>query len=131
MTTKLIFCMKWGTVYGPDYVNILHAMVARNITGPFQVVCFTDDATGIREEVMCRPLPSLHCEIPPDVPGKWPKVALWSRELEGLEGMLGMNVLKNSIPERIGFTYATLQGYDAISGEDRELLQRLVLEFVA
>lgn len=54
-----------------------------------------------------------------------------SRELQGLEGMLGMPVLKNSIPERIGFTYATLQGYEVITGEDRELLQRLVLEFVA
>lgn len=54
-----------------------------------------------------------------------------SRELEGLEGMLGMPVLKNSVPERIGFTYATLQGYEAITGDDRELLQRLVLEFVA
>ena len=54
-----------------------------------------------------------------------------SRELEGLEGMLGLQVLKNSVPERIGFTYATLQGYEAITGEDRELLQRLVLEFVA
>ena len=54
-----------------------------------------------------------------------------SRELAGLEGMLGMPVLKNSVPERIGFTYATLQGYEAITGEDRELLQRLVLEFVA
>lgn len=54
-----------------------------------------------------------------------------SRELKGLEGMLGMPVLKNSIPERIAFTYATLQGYEAITGEDRELLQRLVLEFVA
>jgi chromosome partitioning protein len=54
-----------------------------------------------------------------------------SRELQGLEGMLGMPVLKNNIPERIGFTYATLQGYEVITGEDRELLQRLVLEFVA
>lgn len=54
-----------------------------------------------------------------------------SRELQGLEGMLGMPVLKNSVPERIGFTYATLQGYDVITGEDRELLQRLALEFVA
>jgi hypothetical protein len=44
---------------------------------------------------------------------------------------LGMEVLKNSIPERIEFTYSTMQGYDAITGEDRELLQRLVLEFVA
>ncbi|MEN9974479.1 MAG: hypothetical protein RLZZ282_485 [Verrucomicrobiota bacterium] len=86
MTTKLIFCMKWGTVYGPHYVNILYAMVARNITGPFQVVCFTDNVTNIREEVLCLPLPPLGCEIPPDVPGKWPKVALWSRDLAGLQG---------------------------------------------
>lgn len=53
-----------------------------------------------------------------------------SRELEGLEAMLGIQVLKSAVPERIGFTYASLQGYDAISGEDRELLQRLVLEFL-
>ncbi len=53
-----------------------------------------------------------------------------SRELEGLEAMLGIQVLKSAVPERIGFTYASLQGYEAISGEDRELLQRLVLEFL-
>lgn len=53
-----------------------------------------------------------------------------SRELDGLEAMIGLPVLKAQIPERIGFTYATLQGYDAISGDDRELLQRLVLEFL-
>jgi hypothetical protein len=86
-TPKLVLCMKWGTVYGPEYVNILHAMVARNITGDFQVVCFTDDSTGIRPEVNCLPLPSLGCEIPKDVPGKWPKVALWNKELYGLKGL--------------------------------------------
>lgn len=53
-----------------------------------------------------------------------------SRELDGLEAIIGLPVLKAQIPERIGFTYATLQGYEAISGEDRELLQRLVLEFL-
>ena len=55
-TPKQIVCMKWGTVYGPEYVNILHAMVARNITGDFKVICFTDDATGVRPEVLCLPL---------------------------------------------------------------------------
>lgn len=53
-----------------------------------------------------------------------------SKELESLEAMIGLPVLKAQVPERIGFTYATLQGYDAISGEDRELLQRIVLEFI-
>lgn len=87
MTTKHILCMKWGAAYGARDVNILHAMVARNITGPFQVTCFTDDSSGIRPEVNCLPLPPLGCEIPPDVPGKWPKVALWSKDLCGLEGV--------------------------------------------
>jgi chromosome partitioning protein len=53
-----------------------------------------------------------------------------SKELSGLEAMIGLPVLKAQVPERIGFTYATLQGYEAVSGEDRELLQRIVLEFI-
>lgn len=86
-TTKQIFCIKWGTSYGAKDVNILYAMVARHITGPFQVYCFTDQPDDIRSEVKCLPLPSLGCEIPPDVPGKWPKIALWGGELFGLQGM--------------------------------------------
>lgn len=53
-----------------------------------------------------------------------------SRELNGLEAMLGLPVLTHNVPERIGYTYATLQGYKVISGEDRELMQNLVLEFM-
>lgn len=84
---KNIFCIKWGTAYGAKDVNVLYGMVSRNITGEFKMVCFTDDADGIRPEVTCLPLPPLGCEIPPDVPGKWPKVALWSRDLFGLKGI--------------------------------------------
>ncbi len=79
--------MKWGSGYGAKDVNILYGMVARNITGDFKVICFTDDATDIRPEVTCLPLPLLGCEIPVDVPGKWPKVALWTRDLAGLSGV--------------------------------------------
>jgi len=92
MDTKQILCMKWGTLYGPAYVNILYAMVARNITGPFQMICFTDDARGIREEVRCLPLPELGCTLPKHDQrgrklGQWPKVALWNRELFDLKGV--------------------------------------------
>jgi hypothetical protein len=84
---KQIFCIKWGTSYGAKDVNILYAMVARNITGDFTLHCFTDNPERIRPEVKCHPLPSLGCEIPPDVPGKWPKIALWGSELFGLQGV--------------------------------------------
>lgn len=83
---KQVICIKWGTVYGPEYVNVLHGMVRRNTTGESKLVCFTDDNTGIHPDVECLPLPQLGCEIPPDVPGKWPKIALWGKELFGLTG---------------------------------------------
>ncbi|MDR2512408.1 MAG: hypothetical protein LBD01_01205 [Puniceicoccales bacterium] len=84
---KQIICIKWGTAYGPRYVNILYSMVARNITGPFKLYCFTDNPAGIRAEVTCHPLPELGCEIPPGTLGKWRKTALWGRELPG--GVVG------------------------------------------
>jgi hypothetical protein len=51
------------------------------------VICFTDDRQGIREEVKCFGLPELGCEIPPEIPGKWPKQALWAKDLFGLKGV--------------------------------------------
>jgi len=42
--------MKWGTKYGPEYVNRLYAMVRRHLTGDFNMVCLTDDTKGIRSE---------------------------------------------------------------------------------
>ena len=33
-----IICMKWGTKYGPEYVNRLASMVKRNITIPYRFV---------------------------------------------------------------------------------------------
>lgn len=83
---KQVICIKWGQKYGADYVNRLYGMVSRNITPPFSVHCFTDDVTGIRDEVVTHPLPKLGCEHPKNVPGKWTKTALWGAELEGIEG---------------------------------------------
>jgi len=87
---RLLLCIKWGTMYGAAYVNRLYGMARRNVTGDLRFVCFTDDPSGVRDEVECLPLPELGCEIPADVPGKWPKQALWGRELRdefGLEGV--------------------------------------------
>ena len=53
ISDKLVLCIKWGDMYGPEYVNIMYGMVARNLTGAFRLVCFTDDRTGVRPEVEC------------------------------------------------------------------------------
>jgi hypothetical protein len=52
-----IVCMKWGTLYGPEYVNRLYDMVKRNITRPFRFICFTDMKDGIYPEVEAFDLP--------------------------------------------------------------------------
>jgi hypothetical protein len=85
---KQILCMKWGDMYGPEYVNCLYGMISRNISYPFKLFCMTDDSIGIRDEVEILHLPQLGFEVPPGAPGKWPKQALWSRELSGLEGVV-------------------------------------------
>lgn len=83
---KIIICIKWGTKFGPEYVNRLYAMARRNITGDFRLVCFTDNIDGLRAEIETRALPQLGCEHPERTIGKWPKVALWGTELGGLTG---------------------------------------------
>ena len=51
--------MKWGTKYGPEYVNRLYAMVRRHLRGDFRFVCLTDRSDGMRSEVQCLPIPDL------------------------------------------------------------------------
>lgn len=74
---KQIICIKWGTKYGADYANRLLAMVARNITPPFRMICFTDDATGLHPDFEVRPLPVFDYDAPVRTKGKWPKSRLW------------------------------------------------------
>ncbi|PTU32779.1 glycosyl transferase [Stenotrophobium rhamnosiphilum] len=85
-TTKQIICVKWGTMYGPEYVNRLYAMVRRHTTGPIRLICLTDNHEGLRPEVESFDLPELGCEHPQRTHGKWKKVVLWGRELHGLTG---------------------------------------------
>lgn len=78
--------MKWGTRYGPEYVNRLFGMLARNLSAPFKLYCFTDDPHGIRPEVVCHALPELGCPVPSNAPGKFRKLALWNANLFGIQG---------------------------------------------
>jgi len=78
-----VLCMKWGTKYGPEYVDRLYGMVARNLARPFRFVCLTDDPAGIRAEVTCAPIPKLPPIAQPKERG-WLKLASFSPELAGL-----------------------------------------------
>ena len=57
-TVKQIICIKWGTKFGPEFVNGLHGMISRNITPPFRLYCFTDDGAGLHPDIAIPTLPA-------------------------------------------------------------------------
>jgi len=77
--------MKWGTRYGADFVNRLYAAIQRNTTRPTQLVCLTDDASGVDENVRCEPIPDIN--LPDDlISTPWRKLVLWKDGIAGLSG---------------------------------------------
>lgn len=84
-TVVNVICMKWGSLYGPEYVNNLRRGVAKHLKRPHRFVCFTDDTTGLDTDIETFPLPSL------DLPDgqedrRWRKLALFHRNLADLHG---------------------------------------------
>ena len=77
--------MKWGDKFGPEYVNRLYGMVARNLTLDFRFICFTEVQKGIRPEVEIQPLPEL--DIPEGLPERgWMKLTLYAENFGNLSG---------------------------------------------
>jgi hypothetical protein len=83
---RVVICMKWGRLYGPDYVNVLHHAVRENLSGAFRFVCLTDDSSGIVDGVECLPIPDIGLLEAHWYNGAWPKIALFGDDLHGLRG---------------------------------------------
>lgn len=66
-----VICLKWGTRYGPHYVNILHRSVRRHLKRPFLFHCCTEDPSGIDPEIRIIPFPE-NPGMP--VPRGWPDI---------------------------------------------------------
>lgn len=87
---RFILCMKWGTKYGPEYVNRLYAMTRRHLSGDFRFICLTDNTAGIRSEVECYPIPELDWQRYPNQPDRaWKKLATFSPDLSEKYGLQG------------------------------------------
>lgn len=83
--TVNVICMKWGTKYGAEDVNILHSMVKRHLKMPHRFVCLTDDRTGINEGVECFDMPVI--TVPPAIDGSpWRKLGMFSHQIGDLTG---------------------------------------------
>lgn len=86
-----VLCIKWGTKYGPEYVNRLRSMVARHLSRPHRFVCLTDDPTGIDAAIDTRPMPltgdpDLDQRVPWTRAHGWLKVLSFASPLHDLTG---------------------------------------------
>ena len=80
-----VICMKWGSMYGPEYVNRLRAGVRRHLHRPHRFVCFTDTAEGLDPGIEAMPIPSLGLPAGHN-DRRWQKLSVFGRELADLRG---------------------------------------------
>ena len=52
-----IICIKWGTLFGPEYVNRLYSGVRRNIEAKVRFFCMTENADGLHPDINILSLP--------------------------------------------------------------------------
>jgi len=83
---RVVLCMKWGTLYPADYVNVLFHACRRQLTGPFRFVCLTDDAAGLVAGIEAFPIPDLGLDGPMRTDGQWQKLGIYRPDLYGLTG---------------------------------------------
>lgn len=84
---RIVLCMKWGHVFGADYVNVLYNAAKANLSGAFRFVCLTDDNTGFLPGIEALPIPDIGLtEAQWYTRGVWPKLALYVANLHGLSG---------------------------------------------
>jgi len=76
LDNKFVCCLKYGDKYSADYVNKLYNMVQRNLTLDHEFVCFTEDATGIDNNIRIEPL-----ELIPNVKGWWYKPMFFNPDI--------------------------------------------------
>lgn len=80
-----VICMKWGTAYGPEYVNHLRAGVKRHLARTHRFVCFTDDGRGLHSDLEVMPLPDLgRPNGQRDL--RWRKLGVFGKTLADLKG---------------------------------------------
>ena len=80
-----IICMKWGSRYGPEFVNRLYASIKRPTRKTTKIYCFTDNLNNINENVICKPLPKIN--LPSVISSTpWRKLSIWQFPLYDLTG---------------------------------------------
>jgi len=113
-----VVCLKWGTKYGPEYVNKLKAMTARNLTVDHEFICFTDNRAGIDKSIRVEALPNI------PVSGWWYKVWFLSNELpiQGTLLFLDLDLIVFKNIDKL-FTYKPEKNFCIIRDFNRNIRQ--------
>ncbi len=82
----IVMCMKWGTLYSADYVNVLFSATGKHLQKPFRFVCLTENAQGIDPAIECYPIPDPGLGGSYYGRGGWPKLLVHKADLYGLRG---------------------------------------------
>ena len=82
---QTIICMKWGSRYGPEYVNKLYKSIKKHTKKTTKVYCLTDNSKNIDQKIICKPLPKI--SLPEAISNTpWRKMSLWQYPLYDLKG---------------------------------------------
>jgi hypothetical protein len=81
-----VICYKWGTLYGPEYVNILAHMVKRHLSIPHTFHCITDEPEGLVPEIKTHDIPDLGFE------GIWRKLMTFDENFLDLKGQFVVSI---------------------------------------
>ncbi|WP_136646400.1 hypothetical protein [Tabrizicola sp. YIM 78059] len=86
---RFICCLKYGTAFAADYVNVLYRAARAAMRGPFRFICLTDRVEGLAPDVEAFPIPDVGL-APQDwfVGGVWPKLGIYDRHFHGLKGRI-------------------------------------------
>ena len=79
-----VICMKWGVKYDAANVNRMRAMVRRHLSLPHRFVLFTDDGTGVGNDIEVIPLPKVNVPAGPE--RCWRKLGVFSPQDTTLRG---------------------------------------------
>lgn len=69
---RFVTCVKQGSKYSSNYVNVLKNMVSRNLSLSYEFVCFTDDTQGLDKDISV-------VELPKNIQGWWNKLYIFEK----------------------------------------------------
>lgn len=82
---RVVLCLKWGTLFPADYVNVLFRAVGENLAPGFRFLCLTDRTAGLNPGIETAPIPDIGL-TPAQIraPGVWRKLALFHPDVAAL-----------------------------------------------